>query len=421
MTSERAARLFSSPGVNGWTGGQYSLFRLILGTYLAVHFVHLLPWAAEVFSSTGMVPRAGESPLLHLFPNLLALADGPAVVRTLVGMGAALSVLIAIGWHDRVAVVGVWYILACLFGRNPLTSNPSLPFVGWILLAHAAMPAAPYGSMAARGRTDPSGGWHFPRTLFAAAWVVMAVGYTYSGCMKLSSPSWVDGSALRRVLENPLARPSIVRDAVLAMPGWTLRVATWGALGLELLFAPLAMLRRTRPWVWLAMLGMHLGLIAVVSFADLSLGMVVLHLFTFNPAWIAPRPRVPATMVFFDGECGLCHRFVRFATSEDRAGNFRFAPLKGVTAARLGLPGAATPDSMVVITPDGRRLYRSEAVRASLAALGGVWRLASGVMRLVPRAIADGCYDAVARRRREVFEASMCPVPPASLRGRLLP
>lgn len=33
--------------MNGWTGGQYSLYRAISGVYLLIHFVALLPWFAE--------------------------------------------------------------------------------------------------------------------------------------------------------------------------------------------------------------------------------------------------------------------------------------------------------------------------------------------------------------------------------------
>ncbi|MGH7213559.1 MAG: hypothetical protein ACREIT_02165 [Tepidisphaeraceae bacterium] len=34
---------------------------------------------------------------------------------------------------------------------------------------------------------------------------------------------------------------------------------------------------------------MHLGLMVLIDFADLSLGMVMLHAFTFNPAWVKRR------------------------------------------------------------------------------------------------------------------------------------
>ncbi len=65
---------------NGWTGGQYSLFRLIFGTYLLVHFAHLLPWGAEVYSNQGVLADGALSPLLTIFPNILALWDGPLMV-----------------------------------------------------------------------------------------------------------------------------------------------------------------------------------------------------------------------------------------------------------------------------------------------------------------------------------------------------
>ena len=129
-----------------------------------------------------------------------------------------------------------------------------------------------------------------PQAIWAAAWIVMAVGYSYSGYTKLISPSWRDGTALARVLDNPLARPGYLREALLGLPAWMLYAATWAALALELGFAPLALVGRLRPWLWGLMLMMHLSLILVVDFADLSLGMVMFHLFTFDPGWIRPRP-----------------------------------------------------------------------------------------------------------------------------------
>ena len=49
--------------MNGWTGGQYSVYRALLGGYLFVHFAMLLPFGGELFSSQGMLPDASTSPL----------------------------------------------------------------------------------------------------------------------------------------------------------------------------------------------------------------------------------------------------------------------------------------------------------------------------------------------------------------------
>lgn len=410
---------------NGWTGGQYSLFRAIFGAYLFAHFAHLLPWSAELFSSRGMLPDASASPLYPLYPNVLFALDAPGVVAALIFVGLALSVLFALGVRDRLAALGLWYVWACLFTRNPLIQNPGIPYVGWLLLAHACLPRAPYGSYAARGRADPGGGWRLPGGIFAAAWIVMAVGYAYSGVGKLVSPSWLDGSALERVLENPLARPGPLRDLVLALPVSFLKAATWTALGLELAFAPLALVRALRPWLWTAMLAMHATLILLCDFADLSLGMLMLLLFTFDPAWVKVRAAGISTL-FYDGGCGLCHRAVRALLAEDRDGAaFRFAPLEGARfEALVPEPARADlPDSLVLITPDGGRHTRSGAILEAAQRLGGVWGLGARALSLLPAAPLDAAYDAVARVRQRLFAppAEACPLVPDELRARFDP
>lgn len=398
---------------NGWTGGQYSIYRALFGVYLLIHFAALIPFSRELF--VDVLPR-DASPLLHLFPNILAIAD---VATPLLILAAIASILFAIGLFDRVAAIFMWYVLACLFGRNPLIANPSLPYVGWLLLAHAFLPAAPFGSWSARKRTDPRGGWLMPPSIFAAAWIVMALGYTYSGWTKLVSPSWTNGTAMARVLDNPLARPSAIRDLVLTLPGMT--IATYFALALELLYAPLALFRRVRPWIWVAMLAMHLGLMVLIDFADLSFGMVILHLFTFDPAWIRGRDAEATETVFYDGTCGLCHRAVRFILAEDRDGTaFTFAPLGGDRfAAEIGdLPNL--PDSVIVRTTDGRVLVKSAAILHIGARLGGFWRVLASLAALIPRPVRDVAYDFIARIRYRIFgrEKSACPLLPPDLRAR---
>lgn len=412
---------------NGWTGGQYSAFRAIFGLYLVIHFLHLLPWAPELFSFQGVLPHASDSPLIHLFPNIFAVFDSPGAVRLFLAVAAALSVLFAVGWWDRAAAVVLWYLWACLIGRNPLIANPGLPYIGWLLLTHAFLPAAPFGSLGARGRPDPGGGWRMPPAIFAAAWILMALGYSYSGAMKLSSPSWIDGSAFHHVLENPLARPTFLRVWLLSLPPVLLQCATWGALGMELLFAPLALVRRLRPWIWSAMLLMHFGLFALVDFVDLTIGMVILHLFTFDPAWIAPWHAADGTeALFYDGHCGLCHRAVRFVLAEDPSGAaFRFAPLQGETFEQRVPPErrAELPDSIVVETHDGALLVRSAAFIHILRRLGGAWRVLAAILAVVPRPVRDAVYDFVARVRYRIFGRpdDVCPLVPPDLRKRFAP
>jgi predicted DCC family thiol-disulfide oxidoreductase YuxK len=411
---------------NGWTGGQYSIFRVLLGLYLLQHFLTLLPWSEEVFSNRGVLPDASASPLIHLFPNVLAVLDQPPFVAFLLLLGAFLSGLLAAGFWDRPAAIVLWYLLACLFGRDPLISNPALPFIGWLLLLHAVLPQAPYGSWSARGRSDPRGNWHMPESAFALGWILMAVGYSYSGYTKLVSPSWLDGSAFARVLENPLARPSAVRAWLLEMPPVSLRLATWSALILELTFAPLALFRRARPWIWTAMVGLQAGLLALMSFADLTAGMFLVHLFTFDPAWLHPRKSDDSAWIFYDGTCALCHGWVRFVLAEDTGGRaFRISPLQGeLLAARFPTEKRASlPDSLVVLTQQENILTRSASVLHVLRCLGGLWRVMAAVLAVIPPSVFDWCYDRVAGIRKQLFgtRETVCPVLSPELRRRFDP
>ncbi|HEY7446614.1 MAG TPA: DCC1-like thiol-disulfide oxidoreductase family protein [Vicinamibacterales bacterium] len=384
---------------NGWTGGQYSLCRVLLGAYLFVHFAALLPWTEEIFSNRGVLPAAAGS-LLYLFPNVLSLSDSPTVVGAILTFGALAAVFFMAGLYDRTAAIVMWYVLACLFARNPLIANPSLPFIGWLLLWHVCLPSSPYGSWSARQRIDPRGGWRMPPVLFAAEWVVMSVGYSYSGYTKLVGASWVDGSALARVLDDPLA-----------------------AIGtLELAYAPLALVRRARPWIWVAMFGVFVGMV-LMDFAHRSLGMVILHLFMFDPQWVSPRWIERQDMLFYDGTCGLCHRAARFVLSEDRQGTaFRFAPLQGdaFTEAVTHEDRTGLPDSVIIRTQRGELLTRSDAVIYTMERLGGLWRVIAYPMRLVPKSLRNGAYDFIARIRYRLFPRAntICPILPADLRAR---
>ena len=261
-----------------------------------------------------------------------------------------------------------------------------------------------------------------PPAVFAAAWVIVSAGYAYSGYTKLASPSWIDGTALARVLTNPLARHTFVRDLALAAPGMALRLATWAALALELAFAPLALFPSARRWIWAAMVGMHLGLLVFADLAEIPLGLLIVDFFTFDPRWVPARWRERRDRFFYDGTCGLCHRATRFILSEDRSGTaFTFAPLQGATFAAIAIAQpAALPDSIVVSTEQGHLLTRSDASLYTLQRLGGVWRVVGVGMSLVPRALRDRAYDFVARIRYRLFTRpeTICPILPADLRSR---
>jgi predicted DCC family thiol-disulfide oxidoreductase YuxK len=130
--------------------------------------------------------------------------------------------------------------------------------------------------------------------------------------------------------------------------------------------------------------------------------------------------------LFYDGHCGLCHRSVQFLLRRDPQGEtFRFAPLQGPSFQAM-VPAASRstlPDSMLLLTVDGRLLLKSDAWLHIMHRLGGAWKLLGALCRIIPRPLRDSVYDAVAAVRFRIFgrRDDLCPVIPLALRGRFLP
>jgi predicted DCC family thiol-disulfide oxidoreductase YuxK len=129
-------------------------------------------------------------------------------------------------------------------------------------------------------------------------------------------------------------------------------------------------------------------------------------------------------ILFFDGECGLCHGFVKFCLAREVAGaRLQFAPLQGETADRLLRSEGASelPDS-IVFWSNGRILVRTQAVCAVCFLLKAPYPFLARLLQGLPLILTDFCYDLVARVRKMIFRAppSACPVVPEHLRGRFL-
>lgn len=349
---------------NGWTGGQYSLYRALLGLYLTAAFVE----------------RLGSGP--PALPE--ALGVQPDIARALVAIFALAALALAVGFRARSAAAVTALGFVWLSGPRSLIDDPASASIVWLLFAQWLVREAPYLSLERRGAPDPGSDWHLPAAVFAATWVVLALGYAYDGWMRFAEGSW---------------------------------------FGVELLFAPLALWKRARPWIWTAMLARAATGLAPGSEAALPAGVLLLQCFAFDPGWIPARRASRSEWIFYDGACGLCHRSVRFVLAEDRPGDtFRFATI-GSGAFLRAVPEIerdSFPDSTAVKTADGRLLVRSTATLHVLAALGGSWRLVAMLVGLCPAPIRDLGYDAVARVRSRLFRhpKGPCPVVTPELRAR---
>ncbi|MEZ5325526.1 MAG: hypothetical protein R3F19_10730 [Verrucomicrobiales bacterium] len=264
------------------SAGQFAIFRIVLGFYLLIHFVQLLPWAGEIFGGQGILPSPESNLIPQILPNPLWTAQDGRIAWLCVFGGCVAALGIISGRSRVIWCSAAWLVWAWLFARNNLILNPSIPYVGLLLLICAGIPR---GESYVTGK-PPDPDWQFPAIAWWTVWILLAAGYTFSGIAKLSSPSWIDGSALRDVMQNPLARDNWARQCFLMLPNLVTNLLSWGALLLEILFLPLALIRPTRGFAWAAMVAMHLGILVLIDFADLTVGMLVVHVFTWRREWL---------------------------------------------------------------------------------------------------------------------------------------
>lgn len=399
-----------------WTGVQYSIYRVLLASLLAWRLLDVFPLlpAAE--------PLGPATRLLALFLGLLA------------------CLLLAVGWRDRWAAVGLLGLLL-LFAFLP---EQGVPLAEWMLLVflvllHLITPPRPFGSWDARSRLDPAGGWRLPAMVWHMAWLALAA---------------IQGLAASGVAPVDL-HPSLPTASALPT-GWLGLVGR----GLALLVLAAAIHPPLRRVAWGSIL---LWQIAWTSAAGGPAAAFVpsfwaLHLLAFDPGWIPPRasPRsalagssgrraaadddddddvsAPSSTsqrparLFYDGGCGFCHGSVRFILAEEMATpadrRLHFAPLESpdfdALLERHPSLQEDLPDSIVIELEDGTLLMRSGAVLELARRLGGVWRALAMIGGVLPRSWLDRAYDAVARVRQGLLARpeESCPILPPHLRSR---
>jgi predicted DCC family thiol-disulfide oxidoreductase YuxK len=399
-----------------YTPYQFAFFRIVFGLYLLWHFLILFPNAVELFSSNGILSNPALNFTYPIAPwNPLYYFDSPSTITVFVGFLIILSAILTIGWQRPAVAILLWFGWACLYNRNNLISNPSIPYIGLLLLLIAIIPKGEPLSFKERPRD-----WQMPIMVPIVAWVLMAVGYTFSGIDKLFSPSWQDGSAMLHLLENPLARDNFLRDLMLYLPQWVLKLMTWGVLIAEITFLPLCLCRRGRFIAWSIMVLMHIGIMMVVSFADLSIGLLMLHIFTFDQRWLGKKKE--DVIILYDGQCGLCSKAMRFIAEEDSTNNFKMKSLQEPKGQELlekyNLPKDKF-DTMVLVK--GENAYiKSEAVIESGKSLGGLWNLGIALY-LIPKGIREKSYEWVSKNRLSFFgKKSACDMPSKKLRKKLM-
>ena len=420
---ERSSGFGWTLGRFGWTGGQYSVFRMLLGALLFTHFVQLSLWAWGLSWSPGMIPDTGQSPLLAALANIFDLDDASGFLVALTISAVAASLLFLAGVADKLAAFYLCFALACLYGGNPFIANLSVNYLGWMLLAHLFLPKAPYGSLAARGRPDPGGGWRFPFPIYLLTFAILAMSYLYRGYTIALPPGHVGSEFLDLLFVDPLSLEYFPLAFLGWLPAVVVEILVVITMCLGYFFALLAYgFRRVRPWFWSAIFIVQLSIVCLLDFSNPTVTMLLFHVFAFDPGMIRSRKLPERSTLFYERTGALCHRLVRFVLAEDTKLRITFSPFhsdyfkEAFTAEeRIGLP-----HSSIVLKSDAGLMFEADAAIRMLKMLGGLWLLLALVLSAFPRWWRNAGFRFVGDRRYRLFGGTETAFPavPAHLRFR---
>jgi predicted DCC family thiol-disulfide oxidoreductase YuxK len=134
------------------------------------------------------------------------------------------------------------------------------------------------------------------------------------------------------------------------------------------------------------------------------------------------------TIIFYDGTCKFCDKFVNFVIDRDSQDHFRFATLQNALAKeKLTKFGFVATDlnTLYIITDFGEtseQVYKkSTAVLIVLKQLGGILGVLSPIALIIPHFMRDPFYSAFARLRYKLFgQYSTCKIPSPEIKAKFI-
>jgi predicted DCC family thiol-disulfide oxidoreductase YuxK len=132
-------------------------------------------------------------------------------------------------------------------------------------------------------------------------------------------------------------------------------------------------------------------------------------------------------LVLYDGVCGLCSSLLQFLLTHDRRGVFAFASLQSAIGRAVveGLGGDPTELTSFYVLANYRTRHslifaRSQAALFVAGQLGWPWK-AAVIASILPTALLNRAYNAIARNRYRVFgRFDQCLAPRPEFRGRFI-
>ena len=120
-------------------------------------------------------------------------------------------------------------------------------------------------------------------------------------------------------------------------------------------------------------------------------------------------------IIYYDGECGLCHMAVKFILRVDSKSKFYFSPLSNFDNNLKNI------DSIILRSGD-KVFYESQAIIMVFENIDNNWNYLAKVLKIFPINVLDIAYRWVSRNRTKISvkEVSSCPIVPSYYKKRFI-
>lgn len=120
-------------------------------------------------------------------------------------------------------------------------------------------------------------------------------------------------------------------------------------------------------------------------------------------------------VIYYDGECGLCHLAVRFILRVDSKSNFYFSPLSNLDINLKNI------DS-IILKRGNKVFYEGMAIIMIFENIDNNWNYLAKVLKLIPINVLDTAYRWMSRNRAKISvkKISSCPIVPSCYQKRFI-
>jgi hypothetical protein len=264
------------------------LIRMAFGAVAIGWTVSLLPDLYQLFGPHGIEPQqpadAFQWGVFAIWTSDHALLIGWAMLLVS-------SVALTIGWHSRLAALGVFVLILSFEHRDPWVWNSGDVVVRIEALILALSPCGAALSLdQARSTGTFWSAQRRPQWPVRLMQLQLSLIYLASALTKVNGRTWPQGTAVSYALRLQdlllLPTPHWLANSALLM-----NAVTWSTLVTELSLAILVWNRRLRPWVLAAGVVMHTMIMITIAVGFFTLAMFVLYLAFVPPETVQRLPR----------------------------------------------------------------------------------------------------------------------------------